>query len=449
MWFSSRNIQSDVAVALVIVGVAGVITVLYHRSHKSRTGGWIPSLPSSLSSLTSLLLPSSLLSLSSRRRRRPVRLVISANQRPELATRQAITHINRGDITTLGELMYFFRGKNEKQILLDDVHYAYLQRTLPTSSTALPPSTDDTPTKTTTKTTTTTTTTTTANTNTTIKSDKDISASPHAVCLLQRLTRCAAQAARLQAERATPFNPASPADNKLLRELWEAAGLAPDDFAPSSPAWAALGFQGLNPTTDLRGGGILALRQLVHFAQTHNDAFKEMMAFNKKALDEGEHHWYLLAVVSIHFTTQLILQQDYKMDLPQLEVLYDTVIKQEKVEEKDSDGVVSSDQAGKESTTAMEQSTSQSNEENKSNDNIENEKKTSSSSSSRICEQESDFEEGFFTLHHQLLLHFKNCWHRDLPHVMEYNNYIPSVYESFVSESARCLNAEESTKDTS
>ncbi|KAH9577843.1 ELMO domain [Trypanosoma melophagium] len=426
-WFSSQNIQSDVAMGFAIAGVVGVIAVIYHTSYTSpRTGGWIASLPSSLSSLASLLLPSSSSPLlPSRRRGRPVRLVISANQRPELATRQAITHITRGDITTLGELLYFFRGNNEKQILLDDIHYAYLQRIL-SSSLDLPPSTTN------------------INSTPIINS----STSPEAVELLRRLTSCAAQATRLQTERATPFNSTNPSDTQLLRDLWRAAGLPPDDYAPRSPAWASLGFQGLDPTTDLRGGGVLALRQFVHFAQTHNEAFMEMMAFNKKALDAGEHYWYLLAVVSIHFTTQLLLQQDYKMDLPQLEVLYNTVRKQEegeeKIQEKEKEVVCCDDGLDKVCSTTLKHSTPRSHESDRGNsDKMENKKRDSE----KMRNQESDFEEGFFTLHHQLLLHFKKCWHRDLPHVMEYNSYIPSVYESFICESVNYANTEGTTKD--
>lgn len=52
----------------------------------------------------------------------------------------------------------------------------------------------------------------------------------------------------------------------LLRQLWEA--FYPNTaFRLRDDAWMRLGFQGSDPTTDFRGMGCLALRELVHFSQ--------------------------------------------------------------------------------------------------------------------------------------------------------------------------------------
>ena len=53
----------------------------------------------------------------------------------------------------------------------------------------------------------------------------------------------------------------------LLHELWEAATLPAASFARRSGRWMALGFQGDDPTRDLRGAGAHGLRQLVRFCR--------------------------------------------------------------------------------------------------------------------------------------------------------------------------------------
>ena len=64
----------------------------------------------------------------------------------------------------------------------------------------------------------------------------------------------------------TPFNATLPAHEALLQRLWSA--VAPDaEYAPVSPAWQELGFQGDDPRTDFRGGGLLSLHCLVHAAE--------------------------------------------------------------------------------------------------------------------------------------------------------------------------------------
>ncbi|KEG12467.1 engulfment and cell motility ELM family protein [Trypanosoma grayi] len=321
---------------------------------------------------------------SSRRRRcPPVLRGINAGERPELATKLAIDHIAKGEIATLGELLGFFRGKDAKRVRIEETLLKFLRHHYPAE--AAPSA--GTPVK--------------------------YSGNVRARRMLQQLRHCAEQAARLEEERATPFDATNPDHARMLQELWAAAGKSSETFAPhNNSEWGDLGFQGRDPTTDLRGGGVLALRQLLHFAQTHNSDFLEMMAFNKKILAAGEHCWYLLAVVSIQFTAQLLLQQDHKFYLPQLEVLYDTV----------KSGGENDDEAGRHvgdmRAAVLERRSSSC-------------KGGDDKSADDAWEQESDFEAGFFTLHHQLLLHFKTCWHRDLPHVMEYGNYMPAVFQSF------------------
>ena len=77
----------------------------------------------------------------------------------------------------------------------------------------------------------------------------------------------------LRVEAGTPFDDGNEEHVSLLRELWVIAGLGTAEaYKPISPAWQSLGFQGDDPTTDLRGAGLLGVRQLRHFLQTGSGA---------------------------------------------------------------------------------------------------------------------------------------------------------------------------------
>mmetsp|Transcript_5752 Transcript_5752/g.15358 ORF Transcript_5752/g.15358 Transcript_5752/m.15358 type:complete len:357 (-) Transcript_5752:1279-2349(-) len=85
--------------------------------------------------------------------------------------------------------------------------------------------------------------------------------------LLQRALHVgeAVQAALLL--RAIPFSKENPDHELLLKQLWrQLTDGAPQPEGRSSREWSRIGFQGANPATDFRGGGELALRQLVFFA---------------------------------------------------------------------------------------------------------------------------------------------------------------------------------------
>ena len=73
----------------------------------------------------------------------------------------------------------------------------------------------------------------------------------------------------LRVDASTPFDDGNEEHVALLQELWVAAGLGSgESFASISPVWQRLGFQGDDPMTDLRGAGLLGLRQLLHFVQS-------------------------------------------------------------------------------------------------------------------------------------------------------------------------------------
>lgn len=217
----------------------------------------------------------------------------------------------------------------------------------------------------------------------------------------------------LNVERATPFDKDNRAHVNLLQQLWMATGKPASAYNRLGPQWGSIGFQGEDPVTDLRGGGVLALRQLVHFAQVHNAAFREMLAYTERVQREGKHSWYLLAVVSIQLSTQLLLEQDHPFYLPHLEMLYDTVRLGPAAD-------TSAKSVSRRSLAAQKQVS------------LATPAAAETAAFWDSCESSITAEAGLFALHHALLLHFKTCWERDEPHVMEYNTYMPTkVFGTF------------------
>ena len=81
----------------------------------------------------------------------------------------------------------------------------------------------------------------------------------------------------LHASLCEPFEPDSNGEHlALLETVWRSV-LAPAPFERVSPAWKRVGFQGEDPKTDVRGGGVLAMRCLAHFATLHTFGLRAML----------------------------------------------------------------------------------------------------------------------------------------------------------------------------
>ena len=107
----------------------------------------------------------------------------------------------------------------------------------------------------------------------------------------------------------------------LLKELWRIAFGDDCEFERTSERWSRLGFQGLDPQTDLRGGGVLALEQFLFFAKSHPGVLREMIRFNDDQITSKTNSWFLTAVVSIQFTVQL-KTCEHQTFAPHLRILY-------------------------------------------------------------------------------------------------------------------------------
>ena len=86
----------------------------------------------------------------------------------------------------------------------------------------------------------------------------------------------ASELRRLHAARATAFKPDDDdAHEALLRQFWRA--LSSEPFTRAGEVWKSLGFQGVNPATDVRGGGLLAVMCLAEFAADFGAGLRRML----------------------------------------------------------------------------------------------------------------------------------------------------------------------------
>ncbi|KAI9034258.1 ELMO/CED-12 family-domain-containing protein [Hyaloraphidium curvatum] len=104
----------------------------------------------------------------------------------------------------------------------------------------------------------------------------------------------------LLATAARPISLSTPADLAKLSDLHRALL---DAKAPEgkSEGWKELGFQGTDPSTDVRGAGALAIDDLCHFARNHP-------GLSRSALDVSRHPtaWFPFAVAGINVTSHLL-----------------------------------------------------------------------------------------------------------------------------------------------
>ena len=121
---------------------------------------------------------------------------------------------------------------------------------------------------------------------------------------LQQIRNAQTAIAILGAIRDISYDSACPLHEHLLGQLW--AKSYPDVRldARVGEQWKDLGFQGTDPATDFRGGGLLSLVLLLYISD-HDQAFVH------KVTTEANHiirptSWYPFAVASINFTCDLL-----------------------------------------------------------------------------------------------------------------------------------------------
>ena len=81
----------------------------------------------------------------------------------------------------------------------------------------------------------------------------------------------------LKAECNVPLDHEKQAHNKLIETLWSALFHEPMGSQIPNPLWKTFGFQNIDPRTDFRGGGVISLKIMIHYAQTYPENIKRML----------------------------------------------------------------------------------------------------------------------------------------------------------------------------
>mmetsp|Transcript_9315 Transcript_9315/g.19029 ORF Transcript_9315/g.19029 Transcript_9315/m.19029 type:complete len:328 (-) Transcript_9315:208-1191(-) len=105
----------------------------------------------------------------------------------------------------------------------------------------------------------------------------------------------------LRLRSAEQFDPSSPEDMGFLKKLW-ATSFPGQPFELPSEEWKQLGFQGRDPRSDLRGCGVMGLRQLCTTLLAHRAALDEVfVGAQQSALSD-----FPLSIASINTTGMLL-----------------------------------------------------------------------------------------------------------------------------------------------
>ncbi|CAN1844195.1 ELMO domain-containing protein A [Linum perenne] len=127
--------------------------------------------------------------------------------------------------------------------------------------------------------------------------------SPH---LEQRL-------ARLQKRVQTPFDETRPDHQEALQCLWSRAFPDVPLTGMITEQWKEMGWQGVNPATDFRGCGFIALENLLFFARTYPASFRRLLFKQCGKRSEWE---YPFAVAGINVSYMLIQMLDLQSEKP-------------------------------------------------------------------------------------------------------------------------------------
>ena len=100
-----------------------------------------------------------------------------------------------------------------------------------------------------------------------------------------------------------PFDAASEAHVALVHALWTCTFPTRPLPAPKGPHWSELGFQGQDPSTDLRAAGHLSAECLLHFAQHRPEAWAALVGKKKGVRSDWE---YPVAAAGCNLAASLV-----------------------------------------------------------------------------------------------------------------------------------------------
>ncbi|TVU47247.1 hypothetical protein EJB05_06840 [Eragrostis curvula] len=110
-----------------------------------------------------------------------------------------------------------------------------------------------------------------------------------------------------------PFDGSRIEHQDALRQLWRLAYPSREIPPLKSELWKEMGWQGTDPATDFRGGGLISLENLIFFARNYPNSFQ--MLLNKVQGQRSD--WeYPFAVAGINISFMLIQMLDLQSTVP-------------------------------------------------------------------------------------------------------------------------------------
>ncbi|CAL4914162.1 unnamed protein product [Urochloa decumbens] len=110
-----------------------------------------------------------------------------------------------------------------------------------------------------------------------------------------------------------PFDGSRIEHQDALRQLWRLAYPTREIPPLKSELWKEMGWQGTDPSTDFRGGGLISLENLIFFARNYPKSFQ--MLLNKVQGQRSD--WeYPFAVAGINISFMLIQMLDLQSTVP-------------------------------------------------------------------------------------------------------------------------------------
>ncbi|RLN17991.1 ELMO domain-containing protein A [Panicum miliaceum] len=110
-----------------------------------------------------------------------------------------------------------------------------------------------------------------------------------------------------------PFDGSRIEHQDALRQLWRLAYPTREIPPLKSELWKEMGWQGTDPSTDFRGGGLISLENLIFFAKNYPNSFQ--MLLNKVQGQRSD--WeYPFAVAGINISFMLIQMLDLQSTVP-------------------------------------------------------------------------------------------------------------------------------------
>eukprot|EP00911_Craspedida_sp_UC1_P002461 UC1_evm4s1831 len=112
---------------------------------------------------------------------------------------------------------------------------------------------------------------------------------------------------KIEATQKTPYCAELPEHEEMLRELWRLLMPEALSFERKTKLWGRLGFQGTDPVTDLRGQGILGLRNMLYMARAYPDDVRGVLA------REDHSFPFSLAVINVSAFLSLEVAEDARL----------------------------------------------------------------------------------------------------------------------------------------